>query len=212
MRRIFALAAVFSLCLSMLGQSALECWKAMPDSLLPYLDANHRTELVEQYEIAQKADNKAELNASVTNRLRGSSLLDTLTANYLRLRLNSGATWEMKLLTTDGDDFVIATSMTVFGEAAESKVSLFSSDWKHVSDTIFTEQTLGKPDEMSSEEYQKLTDGLSLVLWEAHFSPENDDLTLSPSLLFVPRDEKERCEALKMQKTLKFDGKTFNQH
>ena len=107
---------------------------------------------------------------------------------------------------------ILISAMTVFGEAAESKVSLFSSGWKHLSDTIFKEQTLDKPEEMSSEEYQKLTDGLSLVLWEAHFSPDNDDLTLSPSLLFVPRDEKERYEALKMQKTLKFDGKTFNQH
>ena len=29
---------------------------------------------------------------------------------------------------------------------------------------------------------------------------------------YLRRDEKERYEALKMQKTLKFDGKTFNQH
>lgn len=211
MRRFFALVAVFSLCLSMQGQRVLECWKAMPDSLLPYLDANIRTELVEQYDITQKAENKAALNTGVTNRLHGSSTLDTLTANYLRLRLNERTTWEMKLLTTGDDDFVIAISKTVFGEAAESKVSLFSNDWKHLSDTIFTEESLVKPDEMSNEEFQILTKGISLVLWQAHFSPENDDLTLSPSLLFVPRDEKERYEALKMQKILKFDGKTFNQ-
>jgi len=184
----------------------------MPDALLPYLDASIRTAMVEQYDITQKADNKAELNTGVANRLRGTSTLDTLTANYLRLRLNERATWEMKLIATDGDNFVIATSMTVFGDSPESKVSLFSSDWKHLSDTIFTEQSLAKPEEMSSEEYQKLTDGLSLVLWEAHFSPDNDDLTLSPSLLFVPSDEKERYKALKMQKSLKFDGNIFNQY
>ena len=212
MSRFLALVAVFSLCLSMQGQRVLECWKAMPDALLPYLDACSRTAMVEQYDITQKADNKAELNTGVANRLRGTSTLDTLTTNYLRLRLNDRATWEMKLIATDGDNFVIATSMTVFGDSPESKVSLFSSDWKHLSDTIFTEQSLVKPDEMSSEEYQKLTDGLSLVLWEAHFSPDNDDLTLSPSLLFVPSDEKERYKALKMQKFLKFDGNIFNQY
>ena len=164
----------------------------MPDALLPYLDAGSRTAMVEQYDITQKADNKAELNTGVANRLRGTSTLDTLTTNYLRLRLNERATWEMKLIATDSDNFVIATSMTVFGDSPESKVSLFSSDWKHLSDTIFTEQTL--------------------VLWEAHFSPDNDDLTLSPSLLFVPSDEKERYKALKMQKFLKFDGNIFNQY
>ena len=212
MRRIFALAAVLSACLSMLGQSALECWKSMPNGRLPYLDANHRTELVEQYDITQKADNKAELNKSVTNRLRGSSHLDTLTANYLRVTLNDRATWEMKLLATEGDDFVIATSMTVFGESAESKVSLFSRDWKHLSDTIFTAQSLDKPEEMEQGDWEKLMGGISLVLWQARFSPDNDDLTLSPSLLFVPSDEKERYKALLMQKKLKFDGKSFNQH
>ena len=212
MRRILALAAVLPVYLIMYGQSALECWKSMPNSLLPYLDASHRTALVEQYDITQNADNKAELNTSVTNRLRGSSHLDTLTTNYLRLTLNDHATWEMKLLATDDDDFVIATSTTILGEAAESKVSLFTSGWKHLSDTIFTSSTLlERPDTMSVSEFNNLTEKISLVLWQASFSPDNDLLTLSPSLLFVPSDEKERYKLLFMQKILKFNGKTFNQ-
>ncbi|MBR6494067.1 MAG: DUF3256 family protein, partial [Prevotella sp.] len=92
MRRILALAAVLSACFSVFGQSALECWKSMPAEQLPYLDASHRSALVEQYDITQNADNKAELNTSVTNRLRGSSHLDTLTTNFLRLTLNDHAT------------------------------------------------------------------------------------------------------------------------
>ena len=172
----------------------------MPDSLLPYLDANHRTALVEQYDITQNADNKAELNTSVTNRLRGSSHLDTLTTNYLRLTLNDHATLE------------IATSTTILGEAAESKVSLFSRDWEHLSDTIFTSSTLlERPDTVSVSDFNNLTEKISLVLWQASFSPDNDLLTLSPSLLFVPSDEKERYKLLFMQKILKFNGKTFNQ-
>jgi hypothetical protein len=195
----------------MYGQNALECWKAMPDTLLPYLDANNRTELVDRYDISQKADDKGNLNTSVTNRLKGTTRLDTLTENYLRLTLNERATWEMKLLTTDDHDFVIATSMTVTGESADSKVSLFSRDWKHLSDTIFTGPTLlERPDTMTESNFNELLGQISLVLWKAEFSPDNNDLTLSPSLLFIPHGERERFAALFIPRKLRWNGASWN--
>ena len=195
----------------MYGQNALECWKAMPDDLLPYLDASSRMELVDRYDISLKADDKGSLNISVANRLKGTTRIDTLTANCLRLTLNSRATWEMKLLATDGDDFMIATSMTVTGESADSKVSLFSRDWKHLSDTIFTGPTLlERPDTMTESAFSELLGQISLVLWKAEFSPNNNDLMLSPSLLFIPHGERERFAALFVPRKLRRNGVSWN--
>ena len=211
MRRFLVLVATLPIYLMMYGQNAFERWKAMPDLLLPYLDANSRTELVDRYDISQKADDKGGLNTSVTNRLKGTTRLDTLTENYLRLTLNDHATWEMKLLATDDHDFVIATSMTILGEAAESKVSLFSSDWKHLSDTIFTSSTLlERPDTMTESDFNELLGQISLVLWKAEFSPDNNDLTLSPSFLFVPHGERERLAAILVPRKLRWNGALWN--
>ena len=196
------------------GQSVREHFLAVPDTLLPYLDKGKLVEMIDLYDIKRNAVNDSLMDASVNNRLGGTSVIDTLTADYLRLRLNSHATWEMKLLPSgepaDSASQIIATSLTVKGDKPESKVSLYTTDWKLLSDTIFTSKSLlEKPEMMSDEEFQAKLEQISLVLWSANFSPDDNDLMLTPSLLFVPYDKKEEFLPLKMQRKLKLCNDKF---
>ncbi|MBR5744868.1 MAG: DUF3256 family protein, partial [Muribaculaceae bacterium] len=90
-------------------------------------------------------------------------------------------------------------------------VSLFSRDWKHLSDTIFTGPTLlERPDTMTESNFNELLGQISLVLWKAEFSPDNNDLTLSPSFLFVPHGERERLAAILVPRKLRWNGALWN--
>ena len=206
MRKIAAIFAVLFSVLAAHGQNVRQQFLSIPDSLLPYLDRDKRTELTDLYDIKQNALEEALMDASVVNRFRESSAIDTLTENYLRLTLNKSATWEMKLISADGDDFVVGISHTVKGECPESRVCIYTRDWKLLSDTIFTsESLLEKPENMSDEDFRARLEQISLILWQANFSPDDDDLTLSPSFLFIPHDKKDDFLPLKTQKKLKFN-------
>ena len=62
---------------------------SIPDSLLPHFDMEKRMALLDMYDIKKDADFDAVLDAGVDNRLHGVSSIDTLTTDYLKIRLNS---------------------------------------------------------------------------------------------------------------------------
>lgn len=171
--------------------------------------------LLDMYDIKKNADFDAALDAGVDNRLHGVSSIDTLTTDYLKIRLNSRTTWEMKLLAAHREladsNKVVGISVTVSGEKSESRVSVYSRNWELLCDTIFTgSNLLEKPADMAEETFRQHVSELSLVLWQANFSPDSEVLTLSPSLLFVPFDEKEKFTSLNLKKKVKWNGKNFN--
>lgn len=215
MRKVLTLFVVVFFTLLAYGQDVRMQFLSIPDSLLPHFDMEKRMALLDMYDIKKNADFDAALDAGVDNRLHGVSSIDTLTTDYLKIRLNSRTTWEMKLLAAHREladsNKVVGISVTVSGEKSESRVSVYSRNWELLCDTIFTgSNLLEKPADMAEETFRQHVSELSLVLWQANFSPDSEVLTLSPSLLFVPFDEKEKFTSLNLKKKVKWNGKSFN--
>lgn len=216
LRGVFILIQIV-VALSCCGQDIKAVWQAMPDSLVPYLDRNSRQQLVERYEMESKEMGEKEMG-SVANRLDGHSRIDTLTSDYLLLRLNEQSLLELKLMPVasegTGDvngDTVVCVSRTVFGPLPESVVSIYTHEWVHRCDTVFkSTDLLQRPDTLSEAAFAELKKQVSAVMWQARLFPDHDNLVLTPSFLFVMNEEKERLKLLNMQIFLKFRGDKFN--
>ena len=206
------LTIMCAVCLSCQGQTLRGMWASMPDSLLPTIDKAKRTELIDLYDIRLKAVGDTTLKVAVPNLLHGESRLDTLTNDFLRLKLNDCSVLEMKLLPgKEVSDSLLCVSHTLFGELPESKVSIYSTDWQQLSDTIYTSpQLLQRPDTMSVSAFSEALEKVSVVLWEARLSADTDDLLLSPSFPYTTREMREQLQLLFLQRKLKWNGQTFN--
>ena len=60
--------------------TAKDAWLSMPDDILPYLNQSMRTDHVEFYNM--------NIESKVKNLLQGKCVMDTLTADFLFVRLN----------------------------------------------------------------------------------------------------------------------------
>lgn len=76
------------------GLTVRKAFAAMPDSVVPYLTANNRLDLIDFFDSNMKAE--------VTNTLDGKTELTALTADSLSLRLNEAVTLHMMLLPIEG--------------------------------------------------------------------------------------------------------------
>jgi hypothetical protein len=92
----FLLLLLFLQALSISAKSMLEIWKSMPDSMLPYIDRNHRQEMTDFIAMGLKGD--------VDNLLQGKSIMDTLTQSYIHVTLNESAIMQLRRLPFKGGD------------------------------------------------------------------------------------------------------------
>lgn len=210
LRSLFTLLCL--VCLTVDGQTLRVMWATMPDDILPAIEKSKREELISLYDISTKAIGDSTLLATVSNKLGGNCRLDTLTSDFLRLQLSKSSVMEMKMLPGESAtaDSLLCISLTLFGELPESKVSLYSSDWKLLSDTIYTEPSLlQKPDSVSEQAFAEALDHVTTVLWQAQLSANSNELVLSPSFLFVTNEEKDTLQPLHVQKILNWNGRIF---
>ena len=103
--------------------------KTMPDTLLPYLDASKRTELIDFYHMG--------VEAKTANKFGGETVLDTLAAHYASLQLNESSTLQLLLLPQESPDTLICAVQTYLGEAPESTVSFYTAQWHRLDASAF---------------------------------------------------------------------------
>lgn len=168
-----------------------EVWKAMPDSLLPYLTHNDRLDMVDYID--------AKMKAEVTNRMDGKSTLDTLSTDYLHLTLNEAVTVEMGLLPTDGltaDScaHVVCVITTYGSPEIESRIKFYTANWNEWRPTP----------PISPERLMPTADAYSYPT--ATFGASPREIVLSLSKIAGENDEK---QAAHFEKSIKWDGKTF---
>lgn len=156
----------------------------MPDTIVPYLAKNNRLDFVDFID--------SHMDAVVTNSLGGKSTMDTLTADYLSLRLNDASSLQMKLLpvTTPVDSarHIICLVRTYGKDYRESRVEFYSLKWHKLPSTDymsyhhrFFEATLDaesstlilsttdKLDFPATEEQKKVSKSLTILKWEDLF-------------------------------------------
>lgn len=211
---------IFTLCVCMLGftlagcaQSVKAAWLSMPDTLSPYLSKAQRAECIDLKE--------KNLEAKVTNMLQGETILDTLTAVYLRATLSQSATLQMRVMPTDGADSLICVVKTLRAPAKESEISFYDSSWRPLAEVRQSVDSLletlparlvSRPDSMPEERYRELVQMIDPVMVEATLSPDEDALVFRLSTPLLPSGEKEAVARVLSQRKFKWEGHSFNEY
>lgn len=162
------------------AQTAKDLFLQLPDSLCPLLSANNRADCIDFLE--------SKMRAVVTNRLDGSSEMTRLTNDYIHLRLTPQSSWEMKLLPAPDSTVMICVVQTVYGLAADSRLTMYSPDWSPLlTSRFFTAPTfddlLRRPtteDDAAALEAYRTAD---LTLLRLDLSPEDTELQVHLSTL-----------------------------
>lgn len=180
--------------------------KTMPDTLLPYLDASKRTELIDFYKMG--------VEAKTTNKFSGATVLDTLSAHYAQLQLSESSTMQLLLLPQEDADTLICAVRTYLGEAPESTVSFYATDWRPLDASLYLPPLspmalVERPDTMSVEQYDAVLKTLDPAMLEARLAPDST-LTFTVTAPLLNEAERKALEAVALQRKLKWNGKNFN--
>ena len=183
-----------------------EMWIEMPDTMVAYLNRSLRTELADYVEMKVEAETR--------NLLKETTLLDTLTADYLRVRLNAAAQLELKLLEKRDGERIVCMVRTYYGPAAESSVAFYDMKWERLPDEfmrpVSPESMMQRPDTMTLERFREIESILEPRMVAMSLSPFNQSLVISLSVPLVSRDEEVQVRSVLVQRKLNWDGETFN--
>ena len=130
-----------SLITSAYGQTVREAFKAMPDSLMPYLTANNRLDLMDFMD--------AKMKAVVTNLLEGQTEMTFLSDDSLSIRMSDALTIEMKTQKVDTVTVVILKRVynTREGQRQAVLTRYDARTWQELAPATVIESTLPKFDE-----------------------------------------------------------------
>ncbi len=204
----FMMLACLLLASSTVGaRSMKDLLVSMPDSLVPYLDKNLRLEFAELQEMGVKAE--------VQNLLGDTSVMDTLTADFVQLRTSRVSTLQMKKLPVSGGDSLLCVVKTFSGPEKDSELYLYSQDWKPLSCSFDLQSLAGalvqKPDTMNEERFVELKGMIEPKMVYALLLQHEDALVVRLSLPLLSEEDKEQVNAIKMQRKFNWNGKTFNE-
>ncbi len=179
---------------------------SMPDSLVPYLDKNLRQEMPELQEMGVKAE--------VKNLLGENSVMDTLTADFLQIRMSKVSTLQMKKLPMDADS-VLCVVKTFAAPEKESEVRFYSQDWKAIDGSkLFdcpAERLVQKPDTMSEARFAELKKMIEPQMVSVLLLQHENCIVVRLSLPLVSAEDKKALNAIKLQRKFKWNGKTFKE-
>jgi len=206
MKKIFMIMMAAALSLPLSAKSMKDIWLSIPDSIVPYLDKNKRIELADFIDMKVKSE--------VQNLLGENSVMDTITANYLSLKLNESSLLQMKLLPVAGDT-IICMVRTYSAPASESNLEFYSKNWVRLHNydinlSQYGQTMIVKPDTMSVEHFEKLKSNIDFQLIKASLSKDTNDLTLEMNIPLPFKDEKSQVSPIFMQRKFKWNGKSFN--
>ncbi len=102
------------------GQDMRTLFLEAPESVFPLLSKSYRADLVDYID--------AGMAAKVTNRLEGTSVLEELGDDYMRLVTTASSSMQAKLLPVDGDT-VICVVRSVNAEAVDSRIYFYDKEW-----------------------------------------------------------------------------------
>ena len=190
--------------------SMRDLWIQMPDSIVPYLNNSVRTEMADLYQMKVKAESR--------NLLEGTSVIDTLTSDYMRVSLNSNSVMQIKQLPTESS-FVICVIKTFIAPEAESEVAFFNPEWKPLkesyglplsddADKIKKEFTF-RPDTMTPERFDELLTQLDPIMLHSEVLANENVVVFELSQPLLSKEDKVNINAIIKQRKFKWNGQTF---
>ena len=174
------------------GQTAKDCFKAMPDSLTPLLTAVNKADFIDFLE--------SKMRAEVTNRLGQKSEMTELTPDYIRMQMTSRSFWQMKVLDVNDSTRVVCTVSTVNGPVPDSDIRFYTTGWQELPASSFLRQPvledfLSVPDSVDDNGVRQALSQVDMTLVMADLSAKDDTLTFT---FTTPRYiDKEANEVLK---------------
>ena len=121
-------------------------FKAMPDSLLPYLTTNNRLDMLDFMEVKMKAE--------VTKLLEGKSEMTALTSDSLSIRMSDVLRIDMKVVSVpepvDSSTQVIRVVRTyqLNDKQSERVVDVYSTSWRRLSSVVEQSSLLRRDEEL----------------------------------------------------------------
>ena len=223
MKRIkyIAMACFLFASLGVGAKSMKDLLVSMPDSLLPYLDKNLRQEMPELQEMGVKAE--------VKNLLGENSVLDTLTDNFLQVRMSKVATLQLKKLPVEQGDSILCMVKTFAGPEKESQLMLFDQDWNaldasklfcyapsggaevYSSLDSLADNLVSRPDTMTEERFVELKKMIEPKMVSVLLFEHENAAVVRLSLPLLSADDKKKVNAIKLQRKFNWKDRTFKE-
>lgn len=184
-----------------------DLWIHINDSLTPYLTQRMRKEMVELKELGVSGD--------VKNQLDGTSVLDSITNDYLKVQLSKAKSIEMKRLAVDNCDYIICMVTTYYVPEPQSSIEFYTTQWKKLDTKDYIEapfsirDLMHKPDSISDERYEELSKLIEFDMVDVRLSVDANEMTISPSFPLLSKNDKSILNAIFSEKKLIWNGKTF---
>lgn len=199
---------LFGLCLAampitMMAQQVCKMWVSMPASVAGALEKSGRQELLDLKQMKK--------TATIAGPLGEKCSIDTLTADFLSVRMNDVYTLQMKMLPTSSGDSLLCLVQTYAGPQPESRIAFYSPDWKALSmPQMHLDVDLQRPDTMSEDDFNKLQALFDPKLVSFSLSPSSAELVVALSPAAISEEGKANIKRLNLQNKLNWNGKTFN--
>lgn len=186
-----------------------EAWKSMPDSIIPYLNAGLRTEMIDLYNGGHATETK--------NILEGNSRILQVKADFAEIRLNSSAIMQLQLYDKLDSTQVICMIKTYCTPAVESEIAFYTTNWERIdgnmglpdmSDASLMANILtAKSDTMDIERYEELKGKLEPITVVAEIKAK--DIVFTPVSVLLTKEEKNLIDQIILQKSFKWNGEIF---
>lgn len=136
---------------------------------------------------------------------------DTLTNDFMAISTTKVSNIQIKRLPTESKDSIMCVVYTYKGSAKESKVTLFTQDWKEIKTlslpTIST--FFEKPDTMSTDSFNNMMANIDIYLPSAILSPDDNILTVKAEFPLATKDEMDKIKGIYKDKILVWNGTLF---
>ena len=203
MRKLLLGLCLAAMPITMMAQQVCKMWVNMPTSVAGALEKSGRQELLDLKQMKKAA--------TIAGPLGERCSIDTLTADFLSVRMNDVYTLQMKMLPTSSGDSLLCLVQTYAGPQPESRIAFYSPDWKALSmPQMHLDVDLQRPDTMSEGEFNKLQALFDPKLISFSLSPSTAELVVALSPAVISEEEKANIKLLKLQNKLNWNGKTFN--
>jgi len=203
MRKLLLGLCLAAMPITMMAQQVCKMWVSMPASVAGALEKSGRQELLDLKQMKK--------TATIAGPLGEKCSIDTLTADFLSVRMNDVYTLQMKMLPTSSGDSLLCLVQTYAGPQPESRIAFYSPDWKALSmPQMHLDVDLQRPDTMSEDDFNKLQALFDPKLVSFSLSPSSAELVVALSPAAISEEEKANIKRLKLQNKLNWNGKTFN--
>ena len=198
--------------LGMEAKSMKDLLVSMPDSMMPTLNSNMRLEFAELQEMGVKAE--------VKNLLGEVSVMDTLTQDFVQVRMSKVSTLQMKKLPMENGDSVLCVVKSFAGPEKESELYFFNQEWKVLDASRFlggkriedlAETLIQKPDTMSESRFADLKAMVEPKMVSALRLQNENALVVRLASPLLSADDKKAVNAIKLQRKFNWSNESFKE-